>query len=162
MTIARTILHKNVFLHLIPNLGEIVAPSLFWYIEGAYKHSLVATGGTGEELRKNSQFGSAWEDVRPFEDCLAHVGITPDDVDIVIQTCLHFDRTLNTRKCRNAKVYMQKIELMQAEDPHTLTARMYSWFAQGGKNLDYVAVNGDYGLLPGIDLFSISGHSAGC
>ncbi len=162
MTTAQTLLHKNVFLYLIPNLTEMVTPALFWYIEGANKHILVDTGGAGEELRKNSQFGSPWKDVRSFEDCLAHIGITPDDVDIVIQTHLHFDHGLNTKKCRRAKVYVQRAEIAQAEDPHPLTAKMYSWFAEEGKNLDYVAIDGDYTLLPGIELLSVPGHSAGC
>jgi len=159
---AQTILPKSLFLYLIPDPGLIAIPALFFYIEGAGKHILVDTGGEGEELRKNSQFGAPWEEVRSFEENLARVGITPNDVDIVIQTHLHFDHTLNTRKCHNAKVYVQKNELAQVKDPHPLTSQMYRWFEKGGKDLNYMVVNGDHQLLPGIELLSVPGHSPGC
>ncbi len=162
MTTAQTTLPQSLFLYLIPNLGQMAIPALFWYIEGAGQHILVDTGGEGEELRKNSQFGAPWEEVTSFEKSLARIGITPDDVDIVIQTHLHFDHTLNTRKCRNAKVYVQKNELAQAYNPHPLTAQMYQWFDKGGKGFNYIIVDGDYELLPGIELLSVPGHSAGC
>ena len=159
---AKTPLHKSVFLYLIPNLRELIIPALFFYIEGADKRILVDTGGSGADLRANSQFGAPWEDLCSFEDCLARVGVRPDDIDVVIQTHLHFDHVLNTHKCRNAKVYVQKAELAEANDPHPLTAKMYRWFEKGGEDFDYVVVDGDVGLLPGIDLLSVPGHSRGC
>jgi glyoxylase-like metal-dependent hydrolase (beta-lactamase superfamily II) len=162
LTTAQTIIHKSFFLYLIPNLEEIVIPSMFWYIEGAGRHILVDSGGTGEELQRNSQFGSPWKDVRSFEDCLGTVGITPDEVDIVIQTHLHFDHALNTKKCHNAKVYVQKAEFEHARNPHPITGPMYKWFQKEGDNLDYVLLEGDSKLLSGIDILSVPGHSAGC
>lgn len=162
MVSAQALLHKSVFLYLIPRLGELLIPALFFYIEGAQKRILVDTGGSGADLRANSQFGAPWEDVRSFEDCLGQVGVSPDDIDIVIQTHLHFDHVLNTRKCRNAKVYVQKAELAEAQDPHPLTAKMYRWFEKTGKDFDYVVVDGDHKLLPGIELLTVPGHTRGC
>src|SRR3972149_142794 len=130
---AQTTLHKSVFLYLIPNLKEMVIPALFFYIEGADKRILVDTAGSGEDLRQYSQFGAPWEALHSFEECLSSVGVTPDDIDIVVQTHLHFDHALNTDKCRNARVYVQKDELEQARDPHPLTAKMYRWFGDRGK-----------------------------
>lgn len=162
LTTAQTILSKSLFLYLIPDPVQMTIPALFFYIEGAGKHILVDTAGEGEELRKNSQFGAPWEEVSSFKENLARVGIAPDDVDIVIQTHLHFDHALNTRKCRNAKVYVQKNEIAQAKDPHPLTAQMYRWFEKEGKNLNYHVVDGDHQLLPGIELLFVPGHSPGC
>jgi N-acyl homoserine lactone hydrolase len=162
LTTAQTIFSKSLFLYLIPNPGQMTIPALFFYIEGADQHILVDTGGSGESLRENSQFGAPWEDVCSFEENLARLGITPDDVDIVIQTHLHFDHALNTEKCRNAEVYVQKNELAQANDPHPLTAQMYRWFGKTGRDLNYVVVGGDYELAPGIELLHVPGHSPGC
>jgi glyoxylase-like metal-dependent hydrolase (beta-lactamase superfamily II) len=162
LTTVQTVFSKGLFLYLIPNLGQMTIPALFWYIEGADQHILVDTGGSGEGLPENSQFGAPWEDVCSFEKCLVRVGITPDDVDIVIQTHLHFDHALNTGKCRKAKVYVQKNELAQAKDPHPLTAQMYRWFENTGKDLNYIVVDGDTKLMPGIELLSVPGHSPGC
>ncbi len=161
LTTAQTTLSKSLFLYLIPNPGQMAIPALFFYIEGADQHILVDTGGSGKGLRENSQFGAPWEDVCSFEENLAHVGITPDDVDIVIQTHLHFDHALNTEKCRNAKVYVQRSEIAQAKDPHPLTAQMYQWFGETGRDLNYFAVDGDDELAPGINLLHVPGHSPG-
>ncbi len=162
LTTAQAVLPKSLFLYLIPDPGQITIPALFFYVEGANQHILVDTGGNGEELRKNSQFGAPWQEILSFEENLARFGIAPNDVDIVIQTHLHFDHALNTRKCRNAKVYVQGNELAQAKDPHPLTSQMYRWFEKGGKDLNYEVVDGDMQLLPGIDLLSVPGHSPGC
>ncbi len=162
LTTAQTILSKSLFLYLIPNPGQITIPALFFYIEGADQHILVDTGGSGQGLRENSQFGAPWEDLCSFEENLARVGITCTDVDIVIQTHLHFDHALNTRKCPNARVYVQKSELAQAKDPHPLTAQMYRWFKKRGEDLNYCVVDGNHQLLPGIDLLFMPGHSPGC
>lgn len=162
LTTAQTVFSKSLFLYLIPDPGQMTIPALFFYIEGAGKHILVDTGGEGEELRKNSQFGAPWKEVSSFKENLARVGIAPDDVDIVIQTHLHFDHALNTRKCRNAKVYVQKNEIVQAKDPHPLTAQMYRWFEKEGRDLNYHIVDGNHQLLPGIELLFVPGHSPGC
>ncbi|MBI4322123.1 MAG: N-acyl homoserine lactonase family protein [Chloroflexi bacterium] len=162
LTTARTPLHRSVFLYLIPRQGDMMIPALFFYVQAGDKHILVDTGGSAEDLKANSQFGAPWEHVRTFEECLAGVGITPDDVDVVIQTHLHFDHVLCTAKCRNAKVYVQKTELDQARDPHPLTAKMYRWFENGGEDFDYVVVDGDHEVMPGIRLLTAPGHTVGC
>lgn len=161
LSTAQTIIPKIVFLYLTPNLGEMVIPALFWYIEGADRHILVDTAGSAKGLQENARFGN-WEDVRSFEECLRNVGIMPDDIDIVIQTHLHHDHVLNTRKCRNAKVYVQRAELAHAQAPHPVSGKMYRWFEKWGRDLDYVVIDGDYELLPGIELLLVPGHSAGC
>jgi N-acyl homoserine lactone hydrolase len=161
MVTAQALLSKMLFLYLIPNPGDIRAPALFWYIQGAGKHIIVDSAGAAMDLLENSRSGG-WEDVKSFEMCLAKVGITPDDVDIVIQTHLHHDHVRNTRKCRNAKIYVQKAELEQARNPHPINGNMYGWFPKYGHELDYTVIEGDYELFPGIDLLFVPGHSAGC
>jgi len=161
MVTAQALLSKMLFLYLIPNPGDIVAPALFWYIQGAGKHIIVDSAGSAKDLLENSRSGG-WKDVNSFEACLAKVGITPDEVDIVIQTHLHHDHVRNTPKCRNAKIYVQKAELEQARNPHPVNGNMYRWFAKYGRDLVYEVVEGDYELFPGIELLFVPGHSAGC
>lgn len=161
MVTARALLSKNLFLYLIPNPGNIIAPALFWYIEGAGKHIIVDSAGAAKDLLENSRSGG-WEDVNSFETCLAKVNIVPEDVDIVIQTHLHHDHVRNTGKCRNARVYVQKAELEQAQNPHPVNCNMYGWFPKYGRDLDYEVIEGDHELAPGIELLFVPGHSAGC
>jgi glyoxylase-like metal-dependent hydrolase (beta-lactamase superfamily II) len=55
-----------------------------------------------------------------FETALESVGITPEDVDLVIQTHLHNDHCENTYKCKNARVIVQRAEYEFARNPHPL------------------------------------------
>jgi len=52
-----------------------------------------------------------YEEIMSFEDALDSVGVTADQIDIVIQTHLHFDHWGNTPKCKKAKIIIQSSEL---------------------------------------------------
>jgi hypothetical protein len=68
LTTAQRVLSESLFLCSIPNSGQITIPAFFFYIEGADPHIFVDTGGSGQGLRENSQFGVPWEDVSSFEE----------------------------------------------------------------------------------------------
>jgi N-acyl homoserine lactone hydrolase len=93
-----------------------------------------------------------------FEEALDSVHLTPDRVDIVIQTHLHFDHCFNTRKCTNARVLVQRAELEFARNPAPFHG-MYREDLLDGVKVE--AVDGDFQLFDGIDLLLVPGHSAG-
>jgi len=82
LTTRQRVLSRSLFLYLIANSGQITIPALFFYVEGADRHTLVDTGGSGQGLRENSQFGTPREDVSSFEENLACSGVASEDVDI--------------------------------------------------------------------------------
>ena len=49
----------------------------------------------------------------------------PEDIDIIIQTHLHWDHCANTSKCKNAKVIVHEDELRFALAPHPIEAGIY-------------------------------------
>ena len=132
-------------------------PMISWYIKGAEQNILVDTGISAED--------SAWytespvEDFIDFEGGLAKVGLKPEDIDIVIQTHLHFDHVGNTHRCPNAKVVVQRKELEFALAPHPLQGYLYN--PEILNCLRYELVDGDAEILPGIEVIHLPSHTPG-
>ena len=62
---------------------------------------------------------------KAFENALGSLALTPDGIDLVIQTHLHFDHCGNTPKCGNAQIIVQACELTFALNPHPLFKGSY-------------------------------------
>jgi glyoxylase-like metal-dependent hydrolase (beta-lactamase superfamily II) len=137
---------------------QIWSAIAIWYINVQGQNVLVDTGISNPEIQKYL-FGRAYEEINTFERALESVGITPDDVNIVIQTHLHYDHCANTQKCRNAKVIVQEAELNFAYSPHALFAGSINLAFL--KDLNFRVVSGDAEILPGIEVILVPGHSPG-
>jgi len=138
----------------------IVRPFIMWYIEGAEKNIIV---DTAIEARDYQNYHPKFKDleidpIMSFEEALEAVNLTPDKVDIVIQTHLHFDHCYNTKKCVNAKVFVQEDELKFAHDPIPFDGIYRKELFEG---LNFEIIKGDFRLFDGIDLLFTPGHSAG-
>jgi N-acyl homoserine lactone hydrolase len=135
---------------------------VMWYIEGGEKKILVDTAIEAQQYRDYSALfgGFEFEHIQTFEQALARVNCRPEEIDIVIQTHLHFDHCMNTARCVNAEVYVQEDELAFALDPHPIFSNVYrrSLF----EDLNLKVVKGDTNLMHGIDLVFVPGHSPGC
>ena len=133
------------------------APNVSWYIEGADRNILVDTSMSAEDTKKYTE--TKVEDLISFEDARSSVGLRPEDIELIIQTHLHFDHCGNTAKCKNAKVIVQKAELDFAFAPHPVFASVYDKGLIKGCNL--VPIQGDQEIFPGIDVISVPGHTPG-
>lgn len=133
------------------------APNVAWFIEAEDHNILIDTSMSAEDTKKYTETKA--ENVVSLEDALASVGRKIDDIDLVIQSHLHFDHCGNTAKCKNAKVIVQKAELDFALAPHPIFAMNYD------KNLikdcRIVPIQGDQEILPGIEVIFVPGHSPG-
>jgi 4-pyridoxolactonase len=92
---------------------------------------------------------------------LAKAGFKPEDVDIVINSHLHFDHVGGNGKLTNATTMLHRDELVHARVPQPFEHLGYSDmnFDLGAK---YKLISGDdYEVLPGIRLFETNGHTAG-
>ena len=127
-----------------------------WYIKGPEKHIIVDSCAPMAALTARRSDGY---EIRTFDQALEMVGLTPEDVDIVIQTQLHYDHCGNTARCKNAEVIVQKKELDYALDPHPLFALLYD--RPMFQNLNFRIVDGDTRLDEGIELLLTPGHSPG-
>jgi glyoxylase-like metal-dependent hydrolase (beta-lactamase superfamily II) len=140
----------------------IIRPYILWVIDGGPKKILVDTAIEREDyMNYHPDFETLSMDALiSFEEALASVHLSPEEIDIVIQTHLHFDHCYNTRKCRKAKVVVQKEELQIAQAPASPFKNLYRQDLLDG--LNYEVVQGDCRLLDGIELIHVPGHSLGC
>jgi glyoxylase-like metal-dependent hydrolase (beta-lactamase superfamily II) len=141
---------------------RIWRPYIFWIIEGAGKNVIVDTSA---EAAQYQGYHPGFKDLPvehllSFEEGLSTASLRPEDIDLVIQTHLHFDHCFNTRKCSNAEIVVQEDELRFARDPHPLFALLYSEALV--KGLDFKPVMGREEILPGIEVIPVPGHSPGC
>ncbi len=136
---------------------RIILPIYTFAIMGADKKILVDTGiedfMAPPDLEERIGFP-----VLHFEDALASVGWTPEDVDIIIHTHLHNDHCENDGLCTNAKVYVQKAELDFFHDPHPIDHRYYPDVLEG---VNLVTVEGDATIMDGITVLFTPGHTPG-
>jgi len=133
-------------------------PMISWYVKGAEKNILIDSGISAKA--GNVLTDSVIEDFVDFGEGLQKtVGITPDDVDIVIQTHLHFDHVGNTHRCRNARVILQKAEFEYALAPHPMQGYLYD--VNLLRDLRFQLVEGDREIFPGIEVIHLPSHTPG-
>lgn len=97
---------------------------------------------------------------------LAGEGLTPDDIDYVICTHLHFDHADNLDLFAKSCVVVQRAELMAAVDP-VPSQRIFYWKSTLNNLMarkrpsELRLVEGDTDFLPGICLLSVPSHTEG-
>lgn len=163
---------KNYVIHPIPimkhdmptprilaatSYGEILdMVNYIWYIEGTRQNVIV---DTGMDTKVNRAYGYKSETVQTVEEGLKKVGLSTDDIDVIIATHLHIDHMYFAHKFRKAKIIVQREELEFAINPHPLFSVTYP--TEIIKGLNYEVVDGDTTFEDGINLYFTPGHSAG-
>ena len=161
MMLAKMNSEKGPMTYLTYHGQPIMRPYLFWFIRADDKTILVDTAIEENDYR-NYHPGFKdfpFEPVQSFETALDSVGCTPEDVDIVIHTHLHYDHIYNTLKCRNATIYVQQMELEFAMNPHPALAITYP--DKMIRRMSFEVINGDRTIVPGISVMLTPGHSPG-
>ena len=125
-----------------------------WLVEGAGKNVLIDTGCAADYL---NSIGFPSEQVSTQEEELAKVGLTVDDIEMVVLTHLHSDHARDVAKFRNATLIVQKSELEFAANPHPIQA---GWFVDLPQDRLQV-VDGDQEILEGIRVVHTPGHTPG-
>jgi glyoxylase-like metal-dependent hydrolase (beta-lactamase superfamily II) len=135
------------------------------------KNILVETGnGTKWDAKQRAIYNV--QDGDPLLDSLEKAGVQPDQIDLVINTHLHFDhcggntRVVNDRvfpTFRRARYVVQRSELEHAMNPMERDRASYvaENFAPISKLGLWDLVDGDVEILPGISVARIPGHNAG-
>jgi len=89
-------------------------------------------------------------------DALAGLDMSPADIDLVINTHLHFDHCGQNAVFRHAPFYVQRAELdrMRRE-----AVELYDWF--GFMDARFELLDGDTEVVPGLEVIATPGHTAG-
>ena len=88
------------------------------------------------------------------------MGVTPDDIDLIICTHLHIDHNALGLYYKKARFIVQKKELEAARNPHPIEAPI---FPPGDlfETLDYEIIDGDTQVMQGIKILLTPGHTSG-
>jgi glyoxylase-like metal-dependent hydrolase (beta-lactamase superfamily II) len=134
----------------------------------------------GKTILVETGAGDKWDDKRreiyAFEGAprlpeqLAAHGVRPEQVDLVVNTHLHFDHCgWNTRRVNgkvvptfpNARYVVQRGELEHAHDPSERDRASYlpDNFVPLEESGQWWLLEGDQGIAPGVDLIRAPGHN---
>ena len=93
---------------------------------------------------------------------LSLIGVEPSMIKYVILTHTHADHTGNLKHFPNAQVYIQRQEYEYAFQP--IDQLPYAWFHDDydqRPSSDWLIIDGDLNVLPGVDIISTRGHTPG-
>ncbi len=137
----------------------------------AHRKNILIETGNGTKLDAKQRAIYNVQDGDPLMDSLSHAGVNPDQIDLVINTHLHFDhcggntRVVNSRilpTFRRARYVVQRRELEHAMLPSERDRASYfpENFSPISKEGLWDLVEGDTEILPGISVTRIPGHNA--
>ena len=133
------------------------------------RQTILIDTGYGGKLTDSQRERFAAEPGEPLLASLARLGLSPEDIDTVVLSHLHFDhaggllRADGTRAFPHATIVAQKAEWEIALDDNPRILASYAqpelvlvrdWGAQGW-------VDGEREILPGVTVVPTGGHSAG-
>lgn len=149
------------------------SPVTMWYIEGAGVKIVVDTGydvhdqgerGARAVLAKHGF--ALWTEARPdwtVDAQLAKVGVTPAEIDVVINTHFHFDHIGNNTRFPNATFIAQRSELSFATNPPPWARFYYAEYAYNvlelGNRLELI--DGNMKVTDGVSVVRLGGHTPG-
>jgi N-acyl homoserine lactone hydrolase len=131
-------------------------PLISYYLEGSGHKIIVDTGGTPPD-------GVKWQPyLRTENECLDKalqgIGVSTEEVDIVILTHLHWDHASNNYLFPKARFITQKKEYDYLRGPSKVKVGYDLDLALGSK---YELVDGDCDITTGISVVLAPGHSIG-
>ena len=132
-------------------------PLISYYLEGPRHKILVDTGGTPPDgVKWQPYFRTENESV---ENALHDIGVSAEDIDVVILTHLHWDHASNNHLFPNARFVVQQKEYDYLTAPEPEVKAGYE--TDLVLRTDYELVDGDVDILPGISVVLAPGHSVG-
>ena len=138
---------------------SIWLPIWAFLLRGDGTHILVDTGLDENELMTPAGFTEETGlEPKSIEQCLAQIGVQPDDIDIVINTHLHDDHCGNNALFGNATFYVHKAEITFCKAPHPLDHRYDDYFIE---DIYFTEIESDQEIVPGIKVIHMPGHTVG-
>src|SRR5690348_4830261 len=146
---------------------KLVVPIIMYLVKGREHIVVVDTGASDEAWATKHHHGLRREPDQEPAAALKKVGVNVEDVELVVNTHLHWDHCFNNQLFRKARIFVQKREMEYAISPLPVHWVYYESHQLGLhaawlNSIDrIVATEGDVNLLPGIDLVTLPGHTPG-
>ena len=117
---------QRALMTYLTNFGKTLTAACYvWLINGTGHRVLVDAGSTAEKLVQREKRPEQAHAIQSIEEGLAEFGLTPEMIDIVILTHLHWDHVQLAKRYENAVFLVQESELFFARDPHPIFAGFY-------------------------------------
>jgi glyoxylase-like metal-dependent hydrolase (beta-lactamase superfamily II) len=148
-----------IFCHWLEPGQLMDAPLICWYIEGSDQRILVDTGG-GDPGKAHPRWAPyKRERDQAIENALKKKGLRCEDIDIVVNTHLHWDHCAGNGLFPNAKIIVQEEELESARSPFPIIA--YGFIKSMVEKINYTIISGDKEIAEGVTLILTPGHTYG-
>ena len=147
----------------------LMVPVPVWFIEGEKEKILIDTGlGDCQEImalqaRYGIDYVARKTREQEIEAAFAAKRLTPDDIDVVVLTHLHFDHIGNTERFRNARFIVQSVEVPLLLSPPKFAIFYYrEWAHKITGVLDRLEpIQGNLRLTKNVELVRLGGHAPG-
>lgn len=137
-------------------------PVYVWLIEGEDQKIVVDAGVSEPKNGLVHGFPCKEGGEKGLRNALSTAGISPEDVETLIITHLHFDHVANAKLFHNARIFVQKREWESAMNPPMHYREIYEKeLFSPLEEMDLCLVNGDFELMKGIRLVLLPGHTKG-
>jgi glyoxylase-like metal-dependent hydrolase (beta-lactamase superfamily II) len=147
----------------------LMVPVPIWLIEGEDKTILIDTGlgDCDKVMAMQGEYGIDYIATKSKDEeivtALAQKGLTPEDIDVVALTHLHFDHIGNNELFSKARFVVQKDEVPFLVSPPPFATFYYrEWqhkLTSISDRLD--TIEGNYRLSKNVELVKVGGHAAG-
>jgi N-acyl homoserine lactone hydrolase len=136
-------------------------------IEAAGTRIVVDTGTLSPDyVRRHHPYDFTRTAKESPEDVLRDHGVEPDDVNVVVNTHLHWDHCSNNALFRNAQILVNRRELEYAIHPLPVHQRAYEklpglqapWMSAWDR---IEAITGQQRICPGVTVVPLPGHTPG-
>ncbi|HEX7124224.1 MAG TPA: N-acyl homoserine lactonase family protein [Thermodesulfobacteriota bacterium] len=147
----------------------ITIPFVMFYVEADGRRILVDTGvGSPEATARRHHPMSQGPEQTPLA-ALARLGVRPEDIDVVVNTHLHWDHCSNNHLFPRATIYAQRAELQYALAP--LPLHVWAYDSDGLHEPSplippflrarLTLIEGDLEIAPGVTIWHTPGHTPG-
>lgn len=167
---ATTSKSKYLYHHSVHKFYDVVGdadlPVVVLLVQGGGHNILIDTGMSSTDIADIYHHpGSYQNEGQAIHEQLESMGMSPDDIDTIIFTHLHWDHVYNMEKFKNAKLYVQKVEYEYATNPIPLYYKSYEAPILGRKppfdGAEFEFLNGECEVMDGISVYPTPGHSPG-
>jgi glyoxylase-like metal-dependent hydrolase (beta-lactamase superfamily II) len=147
--------------------GEIIEfPVFAFLLEGNNKKILIDTGMSDTEHSVKYHHDGRQEEGQAIHEQLAKLGISPDEIDMIIFTHLHWDHCYNLEYFQSAELVASKKEYEFAMNPIPFYWGSYEYPPATGlpppfADRQFTLTEGVCEIMPGIEIFPTPGHSPG-
>ncbi len=147
--------------------GTIIDHPVFAFlIEGGGKKILVDTGMSNTEHSQKYHHDGRQDEGQSILEHLERINISPDDIDMIIFTHLHWDHCFYLEHFTKCELVASRTEYEFANNPIPFYWASYEYPPATGltppfAGREFTLTDGEVEILPGITIFPTPGHSPG-